>query len=219
MVNKYLILIVAIFCLILPVCALPTTAAATAVTNNGATLQCTGNSGVTWFMYGQQSTALSWRTPNFTGTNYSVYGSPILGSTKFYYKACDSTGCGSTTFFTSSALTPSPVTTFGAGLTNITNGEYDITIIAGESIGGYFWLLPTMPSLVWGLLFFGIFLGLWIRERDMVVPTILGLIVGSFIMWGDAGLGLGIPAEFLGIAQGLTYAALAGIILSLMKRS
>jgi hypothetical protein len=219
MVGKWFILLIAVLCLVGTVFAAPTTQAATAVTNNGATLNVAGATGEAWFMYGQTSGSLSWKTPNTTTTNYSVYGSPLIGSTKFYFKACDGTGCGSELFFTTSALTPQPQTTFGAGLDNITNSQYDIETIAHESIGGYFWLVPTFPSIVWGLLFFGIYLGLWIRERDMVVPVILGLISGSFVMFNDSGLQLGIPVEFQALAQGLTYAALAGVILAIMKRS
>ena len=219
MVGKWFILLIAFLCLVGTVFAAPVTLAATSVTNNGATLNLQAAAGEAWFLYGQTSDSLSWRTPNITNTNYSVYGSPLIGSTLFYFKACDSNGCGSELTFTTSALTPQPQTTFGAGLDNITNSQYDIETIAHESIGGYFWLVPTFPSIVWGLLFFGIYLGLWIRERDMVVPVILGLISGSFVMFNDSGLQLGIPVEFQALAQGLTYAALAGVILAIMKRS
>jgi hypothetical protein len=219
MVNKYIILFIALFILIVPAIALPTTTAATSVNSNGAILHSTGAANPMWFMYGQKTGSLSWRTPNSSYDNYTVYGSPILGNTKFYFKACDATGCGSELFFTTSAITPQPTTTFGAALQNITNNPSDIDTLAGNSIASYFWLIPTFPELVWGILFFGIYLGLWIRERDLVVPVILGLLTGSFIMFGDAGLGLGIPPEFQSIAQAMVYASLAGIILTWMKRS
>lgn len=219
MVNKYLILIIALILLVIPVCAIPTTMAATSITSNGAILNCDANIGSTIFEYGQKSGSLTWKTPNFTGSNYTIYGSPLLGSTQYLFRVCDSTGCGAELPFTTSALVPSPQTTFGAGVRNITDSSYDLEVITRESIGGYFWLVPTFPAIVWGLLFFGIYLGLWIRERDLVVPVILGLISGSFILWSDSGLGLGIPLEFRGIAQGLAYAALAGIILAWVKRS
>ena len=95
------------------------------------------------------------------------------------------------------AITPQPTTTFGAAFDNITKNPTDIEVFSGSAINSYFWIVPTMPALVWGLVFFGIYLGLWIRERDLVVPVILGLISGSFILYTDAGLGLGIPLEFM----------------------
>jgi hypothetical protein len=221
MVNyKLMLILIALWCIIVPVIAAPTTGVAALVGANNATLFMTGGSGDNWFEYGQSSTYLSWRTPNMSDSNYTVYGSPLLVSTKFYYRACDSTGCGAVANFTTAAATPQPQTTFGVSLNNITNGNFDTGLIARDAVQGYFWLLPIrIYSLVWGLLFFAIYVGLWIRERDMIVPVVLGLITGTFIMYSDAGLGLGIPVEFTSIAQGLTYAALAGIILAWVKRS
>jgi len=219
MVNKYLVILLLVICLALPVCALPTTQAATLVGNNNASLHMTGNVGTSWFEYGQKSGSLSWRTPNSTANNYTVYGSPLSGSKLFYFRGCDGTGCGNELSFTTAALTPSPQTTFGKALDNMTQSNYDIEVIAGNSIAGYFWLVPTFPTIVWGLLFFGIYIGLWVRERDLVVPVILGLITGSFVMFTDSGLNLGIPVEFMAVAQGITYAALAGVVLTIMKRS
>jgi hypothetical protein len=193
---------------------------ATNITSNSATLCAVGGTDPKWFTYGQRSGSHSWRTPNFTGNSYDVHGSPLLGATTFYYSACDSSGCGSEQVFETLPLVPQPQTTFGAGVRNITNDPSNIPVLAWESNRAYFWLLPTsMSSLVWGLVFLAIFIAMWIRERDLTVPVILGLIVGSFVLYGDAGLGLGIPVEFTAMAQGLTYAALAGIVLTWMKRS
>lgn len=220
MVNLKLIFITIIMILlVIPVMGVPTTSDAASVTSNSAYLAMTGGTQPMWFEYGQTSGLLSWKTPNSSIPNYTVYGSPLLGDTTFYFRACDATGCGAEKSFTTSALTPMTQTTFGASLDNITNSQFDIETMARESISGYFWLTPTFPSIVWGLLFFGIYVGLWIRERDLVVPVILGLISGSFILYGDQGLGLGIPVEFRALAQGVSYAALAGVLLTLMKRS
>jgi hypothetical protein len=219
MVNKYFMLLIIMLCLTTSACAVPTTEAASAIGNNNVTLHMSGGAAPMWFMWGQTSGSLSWITPNATTDSAFIYGSPLLGHTLFYFKACDTTGCGNELSFTTLALTPQPQTTFGAGVDNITRSQFDIEVIARESIQGYFWAVPTFPVIVWGLLFFGIFLGLWIRERDLVVPVIIGLITGSFIMFGSTGLQLGIPAEFSQMAQGLTYAALAGVLLTWIKRS
>lgn len=219
MVNKYLVLFIFMICLVLPVCALPTTQAATSITSNGATLNSAGGVAPIWFEYGQKSGSLTWKTANSSNASQIVYGSPIIGNTLFYFRVCDGTGCGNELSFTTSALVPMAQTTYSAALNNMTASQFDIETIAGNSIAGYFWLTPTFPAIVWGLLFFGIYVGLWIRERDLVVPVILGLITGTFVMYGDVGLQLGIPVEFQAAAQGITYAALAGIILAWMKRS
>jgi len=220
MVNKYLVLILLVICLVTPVFAVPTTSAATLVGENTAFLEMTGGTNPMFFEYGQKNGSLTWVTPNSSAPNYTVYGSPLLGGTTFYFRACDMTGCGNQLSFTTDPLTPQPQTTFGAGIDNITRSQFDIMVLAKESIGGYFWVAPgNLSVVIWGLLFFAIYIGLWIRERDVLVPTILGLISGTFIMWGDTGLGLGIAPEFVSIAQGIAYASLAGIILGFIKRS
>jgi hypothetical protein len=196
---------------------------ASAITSNSATLCAIGGAAPKWFKYGQLPGHLSWKTPNFTGNSYNVHGSPLLGNTVFYYSACDSSGCGSEEVFKTLSITPQTQTTFSNSLRNITDDPSNIAGIASESVAGYFWLLnpavPTSYSIVWGLVFFAIFLGLWIRERDLTVPVILGLITGTFIMYSNAGLNLGIPVYFQSMAQGIAYASLAGVILAFVKRS
>lgn len=219
MVNKYFIIILVLLCLIIPCTAIPTTIAASVINSNGATFTMIGGVAPMWFEFGQHTGMLTWRTPNSSNSSVVVYGSPILGNTLFYFRSCDSTGCGNQLSFTTSVITPQPQTTFGMGLDNITNSQFDVFVIGGESIQGYFWLVPDFPTIVWALLFFGIYVGLWMRERDLVVPIIIGLITGTFLMFNDTGLNLGLPPEFISMAQAMTYAALAGIILSLVKRS
>jgi hypothetical protein len=196
---------------------------ATNITSNSATLCAVGGTAPKWFRYGQLSGHLSWETPNFTGNSYNVHGSPLLGNTVFYYSACDGSGCGSEQVFKTLSITPQAQTTFSHSLNNITDDPSNIAGIASESVSGYFWLLnpavPTSYSIVWGLVFFAIFLGLWIRERDLTVPVILGLITGTFIMYSNSGLSLGIPIYFQSMAQGIAYASLAGVILAFVKRS
>lgn len=219
MVNKYIIIILILLCLITSVSAIPTTQAATLIGYNNATLNMAGGVAPMWYEWGMISTPLSWITTNDTLSSQTITGSPLLGNKLFYYRACDSTGCGATLSFTTLPITPQPQTTFGTSYDNITKSQFNVETMMGESISSYFWAVPTFPTIVWGLLFLGIYLGLWIRERDLTVPVIIGLITGSFIMFGDVGLNLGIPVEFQEIAMGITYAALAGIILALMKRS
>jgi hypothetical protein len=219
MVNKYILIFILIINLISSVMAVPTTQAATLIGYNNATVDMSGGATPMYYKWGQVSGSLSWQSENLSTSTYTIVGSPLLGNTKFYYKACDSTGCGNELSFTTLPITPQVQTTYGVSLDNITRGQLGIDIISENVLEAYFWLIPSFPSIVWGLLFFGIYIGLWIRERDLVVPVILGLITGTFVMYGDVGLNLGIPIEFQMMAQGLTYAALAGILLSVVKRS
>lgn len=203
--------------------AIPTTGAATAVGSNNATLAMTGAGTTCWFVWGQLPlTDQSWKTPNMTPAagvcSYNLKGSPILASTVFYYRACDETGCGNTLSFTTAAVTPLPTTTYGATFDNLTENGMDITLVGVNSVAPYMWLVPGFEALIFGLIFSAIFLGLWLRGRDVTVPMIVGFIIGSFIFVGNYGLALGIPYEFAAMGQGLMYAAMAGVILAIIKK-
>jgi len=205
------------------VSAVPTTGAATMVGSNNATVTMSGATGDCWFIWGQLNNyEETWRTPNGTpnegACSYRIKGSPLIGNTLFYYAACDSTGCGSELSFLTLEVTPVPTTTYGAIFDNLTENGMDLTLVGWQSTAPYMWLVPDFAALVWGLIFAFIFVGLWLRGRDVTVPTIVGFIVGSFLFSGGYGLNLGIPIEFVGISQGLMYASLAGIILAIIKK-
>lgn len=205
------------------VSAVPTTNAATMVDSNNATVSMSGAAGECWFIWGQQDKYNeTWRTPNSTPIggvcSYRIKGSPLLGDTKFYYAGCDSTGCGNELYFITLEVTPIPTTTYGAIFDNLTENGMDLTLVGWQSTAPYMWLVPGFKSLVWGVIFMFIFIGLWLRGRDVTVPTIVGFIAGSFLFSSGYGLNLGIPLEFAGISQGLMYASLAGIILAIIKK-
>jgi hypothetical protein len=217
MVNKYIFIIILLFCLILPAAAIPTTNAATLVGSNNATLNSAGGVPPVWFEWGQ-NTGYSWMTENSTNSSIEIYGSPLLGATQFHFRACDSTGCGGDRTFTTLSITPGPQSHFGASIDNITRYNFDIEVLARESISAYGWAGGVTQVVMWGLLFFAIYLGLFLRGKDVTIPVIVGLITGPFIMFDTVGLNLGIPPEFKMMAQGITYAALAGIVFMWIKR-
>lgn len=219
---KHIFLLLIVVILVVPVCAAPTTGAATLVSSNNATVAMTGAATTCWFEWGSKSGSLVWDTPNQTPSggacSYRIHGSPLLGSTTFYYRACDVTGCGAEGSFTTAAVTPIPTTTYGATFDNITESGFDITYAGNAVMAPYLWLVPGYEVFVFGLLFASIYLGIWVRSRDVTVPAIAGILCGGFIFFADRGLMLGIPGEFSAIGQGLLYAALAGLILSVIKK-
>jgi PKD repeat protein len=76
-----------------------------------------------WIVYGQKSNAYAWITPNTTATGSwaDVYvDSPMLGNTRYYARACDSTGCGNEVSWTTVPVTAAPATNYGAAYKNIT---------------------------------------------------------------------------------------------------
>lgn len=199
------------------VSAVPTTQPATLISSNNVTFTGNGMTSPNWFEYGMTSGYLSWKTPNQTsvGTvSYTALGSPLIGGQIYYYTACDGTGCGAEETFTLAQVTPQPQTTFGYVYENITQSGFDPAIIAYDAVQPYFWVSP--QAVVWGLLFFFIFAALWIRGRDVTIPAILGLITGFMVF--NPTYGVMMPAEFIGMSQGIAYASLAGIVLSIFKK-
>jgi hypothetical protein len=209
--------------------AIPTTLPATAIGNNNFTLSATGcDSTGCWFEYGLVETSLIVWTPTnepvggvVTDTEFSA---PIEPSMKYYATACDVTGCDATPIsFTTLAFTPLPVSTLGAAVTNMTRSKFNLLYLPANLIAPYVWLFPQSEkamaiTIVFGMLLFFIYLGLWLRQRSVAGPALIGLLTASSLMFSNQGLHLGIPVEFQAIAQALLYASLAGLFLSLLKR-
>lgn len=218
MKHIYLILAV-MMVLVSSVSALPTTGAASLIGSNNVTLTAAGVTTTAWFEYGMTSGALIWKSPNDTATGaYSkrIYGSPLMGGQTFYYRACDVTGCGAELSFTMAVVTPQPQTTFGYIYQNVTESGFNPVLIGANAMAPYMWPVEPANSVVWGLIFLCIFAGLWMRGRDVTIPVILGFIVGFIAL--NPVYGIGVPAPFSGIAQGIVYASLAGIIMALFKK-
>jgi hypothetical protein len=214
--------------LIIPVYALPTTGAAIAVGNNNATFQATGVTGtVAWFMWGQYPGKLYLKTINASVTGgaaqKAVWDFPFMGSTTYYVKACDTTGCGSEVSFTTTAVTPLPTSTLGKPFTNMTETHFDLYFMPYNL--AYPFTAPFQPDLealgigmLTGLLLFGIFFGMWFRGRNVAIPALTGFILAGLFMYSDTGFNLGIPPEYLAIAQGAFCACIAGMLMSLFKK-
>jgi len=205
------ILIVAMLCI--SVCgAIPTTDAVTGVSQRDATFNMHGGATECWFQWGMSATATGmYRTENDTscGSAYQ-YGSPLLTGSTYYVQACDSTGCGNKVSFTTPAAIVSTRTYYGTGIVTIFKNGFNVTQSASIIVSPY---TNTMTAPVtWGMLFFFIFLGLWVKPKDITIPLILAMVCGGAIWSGTSALG--IPPEFADIGQGLLYAAVAGLVFS-----
>lgn len=196
--------------------AIPTTDAVSSVTAGTATLNGHGGASDCWFAFGGSEDNLIYHTFNDTSCSgtYTITGSPLLTSSTYYVEFCDLTGCGAAVSFTTSAATVSNRTTFGDGLLVIFRSGFNVTQSAPEILEPYFGALT--PPITWGLLFFAIFVGLWVRQKDIVNPMILAFVAGGAIWAGTSALG--IPPEWADIGMGLMYAAFAGMIFSWFTR-
>lgn len=201
--------------------AIPTTGIATDITSNGFNSTLTGVTGTEcWIMWGDGPGLENWATPPVTavaGTaQVSVLGSPIYGGESVYYQGCDSTGCGNERQVTIAAITPMPTTTFGQPLTNITRSRWDIRVVVFSLWAGYTTVTP--QTVLIGIAFFFIMIGIWMRTKSVRLIAVLGIIISPFIMYTSSGLMLGMPSIGQAVAQGLLAAGLAGVLFSFMRK-
>lgn len=225
---KHLVFALCLILLVSSVSAIPTTGAATAIGNNNFTLNCAGASGDTFAKWGtQEALPLVWTenvTPSGGSASINVYGSPIMPSTTYYAKCCDSTGCDSTPIsFATAAYTPLPTSTLGAAIDNMTRSRFNILYMPEHILTPYAWLFPWDEramglTVVFGVMFFFVYIGLWLRTRSVATGIVMGMLTASFVLFANEGLNLGIPVEFQAIAQALLYASMAGVFLAFLKK-
>ena len=202
--------------------AVPTAGSATEVSSNNFTVAVTGSDGGdTWIAWGQASGAYPWASPSaeFHSGDGSlvVYGAPIIGGSTIYYVPCDSTGCGGEHSVSIPAITPMPTTTFGAIYNNLTAQHFKVTTIPAAIVAAYA-ATQVSITLYAGIAFFFLFFGFWFRTRSVRMTLILGLLMAAFITSPTTGLMLGAPLAFQLVAQGLMAAAIAGILLSFIRK-
>lgn len=201
--------------------AAPTTQAAFNVNSMNVTFDATGATGDTWWEYGMKSGSLSWKTENASAVggyaNITESGVPLMSATKYYFRACDSTGCGSELDVTLSAVTPAPATTYGNTARNISKSHFDIAQIGTSIMEPYIWVTGSI-QILFGVLLFFVFTGLWLRQREVVLPIILGMIGSGLLIYSGATNPVGIPPEFLIVVIGLVAAGLTGVVTGILKK-
>lgn len=216
------------FLLVGVVSAVPDTAASM-VGNNNFTLTATGASGDVFFKYGTnpaQQIVYSWNVSSVAGSaSMDIVGAPITPSTTFYAVACDNTGCDSTPVeFTTTEYTPAATPTILAqAITNMTHSRFNLFYMGDNIMLPYTGVLPsdephTARAIVAGMLWFFIFSGLWMRNRNVNIPIVVGFIMGGFLIYANMGLMMGIPPEFRDMAEVLLYAAMGGCFLVFFKK-
>ncbi len=203
--------------------ALPTTLAVSAIGSNNAALSASGSSGTSgWFVWGENSGNEYWITPNCTidggAFSYTIHSSPMIGNTIFYAKACDEYGCGNEVSFTTLPVTPMPTVYIGGFYKNVTESGFNPLTMVYNLGGPYVWNGSTPITIVFLLIFSPIFIGVWARSRGVLISLILGFITGSFFLYADVGLGLGMPLEIISVAQAFCYIAFAGCVVYIIHR-
>ena len=199
-----------------------TTGAATGTTSNGFNVSVNGITGSTvWVEFGGNSGILNWKTPIYdvTGTNQTieVIGSPLYGGEHVYYRACDSSGCGSEMSTTLSAVTTMPTIQAAKQLwTNITRSRFAPTTLGASLLGVYALLAPV--TIVVGFSAMMYFTGLWMRTKTARTAAMMGIIFATFLASSSAGLMLGLPVIWSAIAGGVLALVFTGALWTLIHR-
>jgi hypothetical protein len=202
--------------------AVPALAPAYDISSNNATFNVTLITGnVAYIIYGQNPGGECWNSANYTPfagqANITIWGAPIMGSTRYFVKACDSTGCSNEIRFTTAQITPMPVTTFGQIYRNITGSHFNSLTIWREVINGYTNVVP--ETIFFGIILGVIVIGMWARNKSTRLVGILMMIISPIIMYtASPGLNLGIPLAEQALGQALLAAGFAGVLLSFIKK-
>lgn len=219
-------ILVAILLLVGIAGAVPAGTTATLIGNNNVTFTANSALAHAWFEYGMTPDTLVVWTANITAGGaytWTEIGSPLTSGETYYVAGCDDSGCDTPVEFTLPDATPLPSTTYGALVTNATVSRFNLLAMIVHIPAAFTWLFPASNaamaiSIVAGLVFFGIFFGLAMRTRYAAVPVLIGLISAPYLLYQNQGLNLGIPPEFQAVAQGLMYAAVAGILILILKK-
>ena len=163
------------------------------ITNRQVTFHATGGVSPCWFQWGIDDNRY-WTTPNLTISgdfSDTQYSSPLLTGYTYTVVACDSTGCDLTSesFYVPKAY-PMNTTNFGAGVISIMRSGFNITQTSGELFvpyslymsGASTTVTSGAASIVWGIFFFIIFAGYWIRGKGILLPAIIAIMSGSLLV-------------------------------------
>ena len=174
-----------------------------------------------WFEYGRNTgNEYPFRSPNLTGGgNVSVYieGLPLITGRTYYGRLCNESECSALEIsWTMGAAGMVPPTTYAKPYTTLmAGGRINITNIPWAATAPYTDLMGT--QLVWGLIFALLFIGYWFVTENVEMPTILGLLTSGSILYAGT-MSLGIPPEFVNIAQALMIVSVLGMVYTIFRR-
>jgi hypothetical protein len=198
--------------------AIAVTCTSSSLTTNSVKIDCitntSGNSAQAWISYGGYSNAYKFMsgyqtiTGNFTKT---ISGIPLMAGSKYYYKGYVTlSGVTSQSVegnFTIPVVTATVNYNFDSHTEELAYSDLNISTMVTVIPKAY---TDIIGSIFWGILFALIFVMIWLRQEDVTVPAILGLLIGASL-WGL------MPEEWVSIAYSLIIVSFAGLMYSLIK--
>jgi len=147
----------------------------------------------------------------FHGSGTYTLTTTFLQPNKTYYiKACDTGGnCTDVVAFVCSEKTDLEKRNFTSAFNNLMQGGNLLNISKlGETIPSVYTSLLT--DMFWAMFFGGIFLAYWIRQEDVMLPSIVGMISGSVLI-------VMLPPSAQHIAYILLVISIAGTLYTIIK--
>ena len=189
------------------------------ITLNGKIIGNISGGSTVWFEYGRVKDRYTYRTKNQTKTtigNFSqkVEGIQLMPGTIYHFKAVGTgsawgTSHGEDLNFTTSALTPFEEKNFGKNYDELRESKFNISTLATVLPKTYTDMM-LQSNIFFGLFFGLIFMVIWIRQEDVVIPALLGMVIGASIF-------VFLPPTWMKLAQSLFIVSLAAAIYSLIK--
>ena len=188
-----------------------------AITTNSATITCNQNitsNSQAWIQYGSSGN-YKFRTDYqiesdsiFTKT---ISGIPLQAGGTYFYKVM-SLSNGNTTNsiegnFTLPLVTQITDYQFDTHTEELSNNGLNITETATTIPKAY---TDVVGTIFWGVVFGFIFVMMWLRQEDITIPSIVGLLIGASL-WSL------MPPDWVSFAYSLTIVSFAGLVYSLLK--
>lgn len=177
-----------------------------------------------WFVVGSEPDKFAWTTSiqsvNESG-NFSVdvAGAPLVAGETIYVRAVCANGYSDVLTVLLPSVAQVTVPTYSVYFENL--AASDLSIWSGveawsgpfaDTFGGG----ETGLAILVGLLFGGYFVLMFLRQEDVAIPTLLGLVFGGIILTGSY---FGpIPPEFVQIGYALMIVSVIGIGYSIFRK-
>lgn len=122
------------------------------------------------------------------------------------------------TFTPTPTITPISTTNFGAPFKNMTQSNFSLLYLPLDVLAPYTWVSMGSYTVFMFIVLMFIFMSMWRSGSDIRIPTIIGMLFGSMILFGGGGLGIQLPPEVSGVAYGCILASIAGLMVGVFKR-
>ena len=140
---------------------------------------------------------------------YTITATFLKPNNTYYIKACDNENCSDVVSVTISEKEQLMSQNFTSQFNTLMQGGNLLNISKlGETIPSVYTSLLT--DMFWAMFFGGLFLAYWIRQEDVMLPSIVGLITGSVLI-------VMLPPSAQHIAYILLVISIAGTLYTIIK--